>query len=111
MTRRPSLLHNMQVQRDFADLLSPHFALNGIVPRCLEHATTLDHIMDFIHLRALDYLFLMLHQMIRNLVSYNQSHPDFPMLSDQLEAYVPCYLIFCLIWCFSRDGKWSIGTR
>uniref|UniRef100_A0A1X7TN30 Dynein heavy chain AAA 5 extension domain-containing protein n=1 Tax=Amphimedon queenslandica TaxID=400682 RepID=A0A1X7TN30_AMPQE len=61
--------------------------------------------MDFTRLRALNSLFSMLHQMIRNIISYNQSHPDFPMLSNQLEAYVPCYLIFCLIWCFSRDGK------
>ncbi|XP_011404630.2 PREDICTED: cytoplasmic dynein 1 heavy chain 1-like [Amphimedon queenslandica] len=95
----------MQVQRDCADLLSPHFASDGIVPRCLEHAATLDHIMDFTRLRALNSLFSMLHQMIRNIVSYNQSHPDFPMLSDQIEAYVPRYLIFCLIWCFSGDGK------
>uniref|UniRef100_A0A1X7T1M6 Dynein heavy chain AAA 5 extension domain-containing protein n=1 Tax=Amphimedon queenslandica TaxID=400682 RepID=A0A1X7T1M6_AMPQE len=47
----------------------------------------------------------MLHQMIRNIVSYNQSHPDLPMLSYQIKAYVPRYLIFCLIWCFSGDGK------
>uniref|UniRef100_A0A1X7TTB6 Dynein heavy chain AAA 5 extension domain-containing protein n=1 Tax=Amphimedon queenslandica TaxID=400682 RepID=A0A1X7TTB6_AMPQE len=93
------------VQRDYADLLSPLFALDGIIPHCLEHAATLDHIMDFTHLRALKSFFSMLHQMIRNIVSYNQSHPDFPMLSDQIETYVPCYLIFCLIWCFSRDEK------
>uniref|UniRef100_A0A1X7SIZ1 Dynein heavy chain AAA 5 extension domain-containing protein n=1 Tax=Amphimedon queenslandica TaxID=400682 RepID=A0A1X7SIZ1_AMPQE len=47
----------------------------------------------------------MLHQMIRNIVSYSQSHPDLPMLSDQIEAYVPRYLKFCLIWCFSGDRK------
>ncbi|XP_019859476.1 PREDICTED: dynein heavy chain, cytoplasmic-like, partial [Amphimedon queenslandica] len=103
--RRPFLLHNMQVQRDCADLLHSHFASDGMVPRCLEHPATLDHIMDFTRLRALNSLFSMFHQMIRNIVSYNQSHPDFPMLSDQLKAYVPCYFVSCLIWCFSRDGK------
>ena len=94
-----------QVQRDCADLLNPHFASDGIVPRCLEHTATLDHIMDFTCLRALNSLFSMLHQMIRNIISYNQSHPDFPMLSDQIKAYVPRYLIFCLIGCFFGDGK------
>ena len=29
--------------------------------------------------------------MIRNILTYNQSHPDFPILSDQIEAYVPRY--------------------
>ena len=33
-------------QRDCADLLSPHFASDGIIPRCLEHTATLDHIIN-----------------------------------------------------------------
>ena len=49
--------------------------------------------------------------MIRNILTYNQSYPDFPMLSDQIETYVPCYLIFCLIWCFSGDGKMSYREK
>ena len=67
--------------------------------------------MDFTQLRALNSLFCMLHQMIRNILTYNQSYPDFPMLSDQIETYVPCYLIFCLIWCFSGDGKMSYREK
>ena len=35
--------------------------------------------MDFTRLRALGSLFSMLNQMIRNILNYNQFHPDFPL--------------------------------
>ena len=64
------------------------------------------------HLRTINSLFSILYQMIRNILTYNrQSHPDFPILSDQIKAYVPRYLIFCLIWCFSGDGKMSYREK
>ena len=61
--------------------------------------------MDFTRLRALNSLFSMLHQLVRNILNYNQTHPDFPLESDVIEQYVPRYLIYCVIWCFSGDGK------
>lgn len=85
--------------------MATHFASDGIVSRSLQFAETLEHIMDFTRLRALNSLFSMLHQMVRNIFTYNQSHPDFPMMSDQIDSYVPRYLIYSIIWCFSGDGK------
>ena len=43
--------------------------------------------------------------MVRNISNYNHTHPDFPMMFDQIEQYVPRYLIYSIIWCFSGDGK------
>ena len=68
-----------QVQKDCADLLNPHFSSDALVVRALQFAESLDHIMDFTRLRALNSLFSMLNQMVRNILNYNQSHPDFPM--------------------------------
>ncbi len=68
-----------QVQNDCADLLVSHFASDGLVVKALQYAEKLDHIMDFTRLRALNSLFSMLNQMVRNVLNYNQSHPDFPM--------------------------------
>ena len=68
-----------KVQRDVADLLSQHFNSNGLVVRALQYAEDLDHIMDFTRLRALNSLFSMLNQLVRNVLNYNQTHPDFPM--------------------------------
>jgi len=72
-----------QVQRDCADLLSAHLSSDGLVVRALQHAETLDHVMDFTRLRALGSLFSMLNQMVRNVLNYNQAHPDFPMQASR----------------------------
>ena len=74
----------MQVQRDTADLLAQHFNSNGLVVRALQYAEDLDHIMDFTRLRALNSLFSMLNQLVRNVLNYNQTHPDFPMTVSML---------------------------
>lgn len=106
-----TLSPTLQVQRDCADLLAPHFNSNSLVPRCLQYAETLEHIMDFTRLRALNSLFSMLHQMVRNVLNYNQTHPDFPMQFDVLEQYVPRYLIYSIIWSFSGDAKLSLRAE
>ncbi|XP_072172912.1 cytoplasmic dynein 1 heavy chain 1-like [Diadema setosum] len=96
----------MQVQVDSANVLGPHFASDGIAMRCLEYAAKQDqHIMDFTRIRALNSLFSMLHQCVRNIIQYNHTHSDFPMQQDQLEKYVARYLIHALLWSFTGDSK------
>lgn len=56
--------------------------------KALEHASKMEHIMDFTRLRCLGSLFSMLHQACRNVALYNNNHPDFPMPIDQLERYM-----------------------
>ena len=68
-----------QVQRDVADILAPHLTSDGLVLKCLQYAAGLDHVMDFTKMRALNSLFSMLNQGARNIITYNQQHPDFPM--------------------------------
>ncbi|KAK3093975.1 hypothetical protein FSP39_022394 [Pinctada imbricata] len=99
---------NLQVQRDCAGFLSPSFTSDGLVSRCMEYAIDLEHIMDFTRLRALSSLFSMLNQGVRNILSYNQHHPDFPMQQDQMEKYTTKYLVYSLIWSMSGDGKLKI---
>lgn len=55
----------LQTQRAVAALLSPLFSADGLVVRCVEHAATLDHVMDFTRHRALGSLFSMLNQGVR----------------------------------------------
>lgn len=69
----------LQVQRDIVENLREHFVSNGLVTKCLEFAFSQEHVMDFTRMRALESLFSMLHQGIRNVLLYNQQHPDFPM--------------------------------
>lgn len=95
----------MQVQRDFVNILTPYFAPDALVVRCLDFAIKQEHIMDFTRLRALNSLFSMLNQCVRNVLAYNEAHIDFPLASDKLEAYIPKSLVYSLLWSFAGDSK------
>ncbi|XP_052769398.1 cytoplasmic dynein 1 heavy chain 1-like isoform X2 [Mya arenaria] len=99
---------NMQVQKDCAVALSTDLTSDGLVNRCLEFAVSLEHIMDFTRLRALNSLFSMLNQGVRNILTYNSGHPDFPMSQSQLESYMTKYLVHSLLWSLSGDGKLKV---
>lgn len=71
---------DIQVQRDAAQILNPHFSADGVVKRCLQYAQDrTEHIMDFTKFRALNALFSMINECIREIQNYNQQHSDFPM--------------------------------
>ncbi|CAH0758045.1 unnamed protein product [Diatraea saccharalis] len=95
----------LQTQRDVASILQPLFFGDGLVVKCLERAATLDHIMDFTRHRALSSLHSMLNRGVRNILAYNRQHPDFPITNEQLEAYVPKWLVYSLLWSFAGDAK------
>ncbi|XP_018619664.2 cytoplasmic dynein 1 heavy chain 1 isoform X1 [Scleropages formosus] len=95
----------LQIQRDVAAILQPYFTSTGLVIKALEHASRMEHIMDFTRLRCMGSLFSMLHQACRNVALYNNNHPDFPMPVDQLERYMQRYLIYAVLWSFSGDGR------
>ncbi|XP_061897473.1 cytoplasmic dynein 1 heavy chain 1 isoform X1 [Entelurus aequoreus] len=95
----------LQIQRDAAAILQPYFTSTGLVIKALEHASKMEHIMDFTRLRCMGSLFSMLHQACRNVALYNNNHPDFPMPIDQLERYMQRYLIYAVLWSFSGDGR------
>ncbi|KAL7038933.1 hypothetical protein ACKWTF_009751 [Chironomus riparius] len=95
----------LQTQREIAALLHPFFSADGLVVRCLEYALTQEHIMDFTRLRALGSLFSMLNQGIRNILTYNQQHPDFPLPYEKLEQYIPKHLIYSVLWSLTGDAK------
>lgn len=70
--------------------------------KALEHASKMEHIMDFTRMRCLGSLFSMLHQACRNVALYNNNHPDFPMPIDQLEKYMQVMFSFFLL-CIERS--------
>ena len=96
----------LSVQREVGAILSPHLTPDGLVVKCLEYAVkNIEHIMDFTRMRALSSLFALVNQSIRNVVQYNNMHPDFPMQPDQLEKYISRSLIYSVLWSFAGDGK------
>lgn len=95
----------LQTQREIAALLLSYFSADGLVVRCLEYALTQEHIMDFTRLRALGSLFSMLNQGIRNVLNYNQQHPDFHLPYENLEQYIPKHLVYSVLWSLTGDAK------
>ncbi len=70
----------LQVQKDAVNVLSPYFAAEGLVTKALEFSMqSLEHIMDLTRMRALNSLFAMINQAIKNVLNYNHHHTDFPM--------------------------------
>ena len=98
----------IKVQRDVASCLSQFFSSDGLVKRCLEYASGLEHIMDFTRLRALGSLFSMIKQSVRNIHHYNHTHSDFPMSIDQLEKYSSKSLVHSILWSFTGDAKMKV---
>ncbi|XP_074602445.1 dynein heavy chain, cytoplasmic isoform X2 [Brevipalpus obovatus] len=96
---------NMQVQRDAVNILRPYFTSDGLVIRALEYSATLEHIMDFTRLRALNSLFSMLNEVVRNVLTYNHNHSDFPMPPEQFENFISKSLVYSILWSFTGDAK------
>ncbi|KAK1158695.1 cytoplasmic dynein 1 heavy chain 1 isoform X1 [Acipenser oxyrinchus oxyrinchus] len=95
----------LQIQRDAAAIMQPYFTTTGLVIKALEHASKMEHIMDFTRLRCLGSLFSMCHQACRNVAQFNNMHHDFPMQIDQLERYIQRYLVYAILWSFSGDSR------
>ena len=103
-TNNPSL----EVQRHFVQILQSFFGSDGLVQRSYEFAVIQEHIMDFTRLRALSSLFSLLNQCCRNVLVYNQNHPDFQITYEVLEKYVPCSLVYSILWSFAGDAKLKV---
>ncbi len=84
------LVFNPQIQRDSAAILQPYFTSTGLVIKALEHASKMEHIMDFTRLRSLSSLFSMLHQACRNVALYNTTTRTSPCLSSSWRNTCRC---------------------
>ncbi|KAF4518251.1 hypothetical protein B566_EDAN010397 [Ephemera danica] len=101
---------SLKVQHEVASILQPFFSPDGLVVRCLEFAQQQEHIMDFTRLRALNSLFSMLNQGVRNILQYNHSHLDFPLAPELMEHYTQRYLVYALLWSFAGDAKLKVRS-
>ncbi|KAJ1568194.1 Cytoplasmic dynein 1 heavy chain 1, partial [Cladochytrium tenue] len=101
----------LATQRKIADILMPYFKEKGLVVRSLEHAETFEHIMDFTGMRVLNTLFSLINKTVRNVLDYDNAHPDFPLSLEQLEKFVTKRLILSLVWSFAGDTKLDFRAK
>jgi dynein heavy chain 1 len=99
---------SLAVQGQVADAIAPHFAPNGLVASTLIEASTMDHIMEYSHIRAMNGLFCILNTVSTTILEYNQAHADFPMAADAVEKYAVRKLVYYLIWSLVGDAKNSV---
>ncbi|CAG8442752.1 1825_t:CDS:10 [Diversispora eburnea] len=102
---------HLAAQRAIASILAKHMNDEGFVTKALLFAEKLEHIMDFTYGRVLNTLFSLLNKSVRNVIEYNNTHPDFPMPNDHLEAYTTKRLALGVIWSFTGDAKLDLRTR
>ncbi|KAJ1950562.1 dynein heavy chain, partial [Dispira parvispora] len=98
----------MVTQQTCATCLAPFFEQGNLACKALEHARTLQHIMDFTTMRVLSTLFSLLNKAVRSILEYNGQHSDFPLSPDQIEAYLTKRLVYALIWSFAGDAPLSM---
>ncbi|CED84986.1 dynein heavy chain cytosolic [Phaffia rhodozyma] len=103
MGRNSSL--NLSTQRSVVSLLHPFFADDGLVNAGLQFAETIDHIMEFTQIRALNTLFSLINKSVWNILEYNNQHPDFPLSAERIESYIAKRMLVDIIWAFSGDAK------
>ena len=102
---------HLATQKQAAIILESYFAESGLVDSALEFAANIEHIMDFTTTRALTTLFSLLNKTVRNIIEYNNQHPDFPLSAEHVQQYITKRLLVNIIWAFSGDSKLDLRSE
>jgi len=83
--------------------------------KCINYAETLPHVMEFTRVRVLEAMFALVRKGITNVLDYNESHPDFHLSNEQIEAYMTKWVVHCLMWgvggSLSLRNRWEFGKK
>jgi len=85
------------------DALYPYFDSGAVVPRALDLATAMEHVMTFTSIRCLTSLFSLIRKGINMILEYNEQHEEFPLPEDVVAKFITKYLIFSICWSFGGD--------
>ncbi|KAF8634008.1 hypothetical protein AX15_001182 [Amanita polypyramis BW_CC] len=104
-------MEHLDTQRQVAIILERYFTDDELVSSALNFAESIEHIMDFTVTRALNTLFSLLNKTVRNIIEYNNQHPDFPLTLERIEQYVTKRLLVGIVWAFSGDAKLDLRAE
>ena len=102
---------HMETQRAIVSILEPFFQEDGLINAAIEHAQSIEHIMDFTTSRAFSTLFSLINKTSRNVLEYNIHHPDFPLSLDKIEQYVSRRMLINILWAFSGDSRLDLRAE
>lgn len=94
---------SLAVQSEAAALLQAYLTADDFIHNALKEAEVYNHIMEFTVARVLNTLFSLLNKAVRDLIEYNNQHVDFPLDSDQVDAYLSKKLLLALVWALTGD--------
>ncbi|CAM9242548.1 unnamed protein product, partial [Chrysoparadoxa australica] len=104
------------VQTHFVELLAP-FMTGGssLIETALEHAMSMDHVMEVTRERLACTLVSLLQRGIALVLDYNEAHRDFPLEPSQLETFVSKWVLYALLWGFggstSNDARADLAEK
>src|SRR5258708_31197811 len=101
----------LRTQRVISTILEPFFASDGVVSSALTFAASIEHIMDFTPIRALNTLFSLINKTVCNVVEYNNSHSDFPLSLEATDQYVSKRMLVSIIWAFAGDARLELRAE
>ena len=93
----------LAVQVEAAALLKAHLTTDDFIIAALQEAAGYSHIMEFTIARVLNTLFSLLNKAVRDIIEYNAQHSDFPLDSEQVEAFISKKLLLALVWALTGD--------
>ncbi|PYH83869.1 hypothetical protein BO82DRAFT_305978 [Aspergillus uvarum CBS 121591] len=96
-------IKTQDAQEMLSNILKHLLQTDELVLKSLDEAKNYNHIMEFTSIRALNTLFSLLNKACRNILEYNIQHVDFPLDSEQIEAYISKKLLLALVWSFTGD--------
>jgi dynein heavy chain 1, cytosolic len=102
---------HMETQKAIVTILEPFFQKDGLINAAIEHAQSIEHIMDFTTARALSTLFSLINKTSRNVLEYNIHHPDFPLPLEKIEQYVSRRMLVSILWAFSGDSRLELRSE
>lgn len=105
---RPGILETQKVVAQFA---KRYIDSRGLLAKALAAAPRLSHIMPFDAARCLSTLFASLSQDVREIYHYEREHPDFPLPTERIEAYLSKQVLLDLIWAFAGDADQGSRTK
>lgn len=106
-----SHLHTLETQRIIAEIFGAHMKEGGMVMKAMDFVEQVEHIMDFTRTRAFAALCTLLNSIVRRILEYNASHPDFPMNVGLMDIYATKQMILALVWSLAGDSKLETRAR
>ena len=108
--KEPILTPELQIQRECIEYIKNFFNDDGFIINCFHEAgKCAEHIMDYTRLRVINSVLSLLNKGIRNILEYNDTHPDFPMPSDRMDNYIKNRVVYSVIWGFG--GSMGLNDR